>query len=178
MINKIRNYQIIVIVVTILVGSALHFVYEWSGKSNFVGFFGAVNESTWEHLKIAFWPTFIFSVIGWFIFRKDVKNYCLAQAVAIYTIPLTIIILFYGWLLLFPDNFIYDISIFIFAIILAQYVAYKVMLCIIKFHSANIVSSILVVIAIIIYSLFTYFPPKNIIFLDPVNGDYGIEKSE
>ena len=37
-------------------GTALHFAYEWSGENVVVGAVAAVNESTWEHMKLLFIP--------------------------------------------------------------------------------------------------------------------------
>lgn len=39
-----------------VLGVLLHFTYEWSGDNAVVGLFSAVNESTWEHLKLLFFP--------------------------------------------------------------------------------------------------------------------------
>ena len=36
-----------------------------------VGLFAAVNESTWEHMKLAFYPMLIFSVIFMVIYYKQ-----------------------------------------------------------------------------------------------------------
>ena len=33
-----------------IVGTLLHFVYEWSNHNKIVSLFAAVNESTWEHM--------------------------------------------------------------------------------------------------------------------------------
>lgn len=35
-------------------GTLAHFAYEWSGKQLLAGAFCAVNESTWEHMKLLF----------------------------------------------------------------------------------------------------------------------------
>ena len=40
------------LVISIL-GSILHFTYGWSRGNKFVAIFSAVNESTWEHIKLA-----------------------------------------------------------------------------------------------------------------------------
>lgn len=37
-------------------GSLLHFVWAWSGRSAAVAVVAATSKSTWEHLKLAFWP--------------------------------------------------------------------------------------------------------------------------
>lgn len=34
-----------------IVGTLLHFVYDWSGQNPAVGIIAPVSESTWEHLK-------------------------------------------------------------------------------------------------------------------------------
>ena len=62
-------WQIIETVLIIILGIILHFLYEWSGKNKFVATFSAVNESTWEHLKLAFFPILIFGIVD-FIFVR------------------------------------------------------------------------------------------------------------
>ena len=44
-----------------VLGTLSHFVYEWSG-SVLAGAFCAVNESTWEHMKLLFFPTLLFTL--------------------------------------------------------------------------------------------------------------------
>ena len=46
-----------------IAGTLLHFAYDWSGQSVLLAPFSGVNESTWEHMKLFFWPMFVFSVI-------------------------------------------------------------------------------------------------------------------
>lgn len=50
---------IIGIIFISIIGTLLHFMYEFSGHNKIVSLFAAVNESTWEHIKIALTPTFI-----------------------------------------------------------------------------------------------------------------------
>ncbi len=59
------------LVITIL-GSVLHFTYEWTGQNKFVAYFAAVNESTWEHIKLALSSIFfctLFDVWFWAVIR-------------------------------------------------------------------------------------------------------------
>ena len=37
-----------------LVGTVLHFLYDWLGGAVWVAPFSGVNESTWEHMKLLF----------------------------------------------------------------------------------------------------------------------------
>ncbi len=78
-----------------ILGTLGHFVYEWSGGNYAVGLFFPVNESTWEHLKLLFFPTAVYSVFEYFLSREKPRNYL--QAVVFSTIcgMLWIIILFY-----------------------------------------------------------------------------------
>ena len=43
-------------------GTILHFLYDWTGGSISVAPFSGVNESTWEHMKLLFWPLFLFAL--------------------------------------------------------------------------------------------------------------------
>ncbi|MCK7530813.1 MAG: DUF6512 family protein [Marinilabiliales bacterium] len=59
-----------------LVGASLHFTYELSDfSSNVVAFFSAVNESTWEHLKMTFFPGLVFALVEYTYIRGKVNNY-------------------------------------------------------------------------------------------------------
>ena len=53
---------IIGIIFISIIGTLLHFMYEFSGHNKIVSLFAAVNESTWEHIKIALTPTFIWNL--------------------------------------------------------------------------------------------------------------------
>lgn len=44
-----------------VLGTLGHFAYDLSGKSLPVGAFCAVNESTWEHMKLLFFPVLLFT---------------------------------------------------------------------------------------------------------------------
>ena len=47
-----------------VLGVLLHFTYEWSGDNAVVGLFSAVNESTWEQLKLLFFPFLLLYAAG------------------------------------------------------------------------------------------------------------------
>ncbi len=48
------KYQIFSIIFTFIFGTLLHFTYEWSNQNLVVSLFSAINESTWEHLKLLY----------------------------------------------------------------------------------------------------------------------------
>ena len=44
-------------------GTLLHFLYDWTNESILIAPFSGVNESTWEHMKLLFFPLFLFALI-------------------------------------------------------------------------------------------------------------------
>ena len=66
--NKVLKFQIFSAIFGIVLGTLLHFAFEWSNKSNLIAAFSSVNESTWEHLKLAFFPMLISTIIRIFYF--------------------------------------------------------------------------------------------------------------
>ena len=51
-----RKWELAGLFLTLIFGNLLHFVYDWSGQNSVVAAFAAVNESTWEHMKLLFFP--------------------------------------------------------------------------------------------------------------------------
>ncbi len=112
---------------TILLGTLLHYVYEWSGNNALIGIIGAVNESTWEHLKLLFWPIFFYSILEYQLIGNKFNNYVTAKAVSLYAGILLIIIIFYTYTGIVGDNYlIIDILTFVVSVIISQYVGYKI----------------------------------------------------
>ncbi len=75
--KRFLYFQMIGFGVCALLGSLLHFVYEWSGKSPFVALFSAINESTFEHMKLLFFPCFAFAIVESFFFKERTDFWCI-----------------------------------------------------------------------------------------------------
>ena len=54
--RHLYHYTIAGILFTAIAGTLLHFAYEYSMENPLVAMFAPVNESTWEHMKLLFWP--------------------------------------------------------------------------------------------------------------------------
>ena len=162
-------------VFTIVFGTLLHFVYEWSGKNSIVGIFGAVNESTWEHLKLLFWPLLIFSILEYLFIGKKYNNYVFAKAVSFYAGILLIISLFYTYTGIIGKHFVaLDISIFVVSVIVCQYIGYKITISSLKVSKTiYIISLIAIMLLVTAFVFFTFNPPKIPLFKDPTTGGYG-----
>ena len=68
--KSFRIWELFGFALTSLGGTLLHFLYEWSGGSVLLAPFSGVNESTWEHMKLLFFPMLIFAVIEGLFFRE------------------------------------------------------------------------------------------------------------
>lgn len=173
---KIKKWQIIVAVICIILGTVLHFTYEWSGENRIVGLFSAVNESTWEHLKLTFYPMLIMGIIGYFIIGKRNKNYWTSQLFGIITAIAFTTISFYTYTGIIGTNFaVINILLFIIAIILGIYVEYKILKAEENYNLEKM-SIILIIVLLIGFIVYTINPPKIQYFKDPLNGTYGINK--
>lgn len=95
--NKIKKIQIFSIIITFILGTLLHFTYKLSGNNQLVGVFSAVNESTWEHLKLVFFPMLLTIITGYFYLGKDVKNYVCSKTIGIIVSMSFIIVFFYTY---------------------------------------------------------------------------------
>lgn len=171
--NNILKFTILSGIFVMILGTLLHFIYEWSGGNNFVASFSAVNESTWEHLKLLFFPMLITTIIGYFYFGQNYSNFLCSRLLCILTALLFTIVFFYSYVGIIGTNFAFiDISIFFVAVVLGELVSYKIILS--DFKCNNAVAIFLLLILLICFITFTYFTPKIGLFKDPISGLYGI----
>jgi len=173
--NKILKFTIFSGIFVMILGTLLHFTYELSGNNTFVAAFSAVNESTWEHLKLLFYPMFLTTIIGYFYLGKTSPNFLCARLLGILTAILFTIVFFYTYTGVIGTNFAFiDISIFFVAVILGELVSYKILSSNFTCNVGIAFCCILILLACFI--TFTYFTPEIGLFRDPVTGLFGIIK--
>ena len=61
--SRIFRVELIGAAFMIAAGSVLHFAFDWLGGWYPLALVAAVNESIWEHLKLAFWPGVAWGVL-------------------------------------------------------------------------------------------------------------------
>ena len=176
--KSIKKLQIISIIFSIILGTLLHFTFELFSNNLFVASFSAVNESVWEHLKLVFFPMFIFAIIEYFLLKNynNKNNYIFSKTVGIVFAFLFITIFFFTYTGIIGTNyFIIDILSFLFAIIFGEFICYKLLIKNTKIN--NIIKYTCIFILLILlfsFIIFTYFPPKINYFKDPIKNNYGI----
>lgn len=173
--KRVLKWELAGIVIISIVGSLLHFVFEWAGRLPPVGAIAAVNESVWEHFKIAFWSALLYAVLEYSIIRRSTKNFAFAKSIGIYAIPIVIAIVFYSYTAIVGQEILaVDISSFIIAIAIGQLISYRILTsCQLPIWTGKL-GIILLVFLALAFIIFTYFTPHLPIFRDGPTGNYGI----
>ena len=160
--------------VTSMGGTLLHFLYDWTDQSIWAAPFSGVNESTWEHMKLMFFPLLGFALIQRLYFRESDSFWCIKLRGTLLGLVL-IPVLFYtynGALGKSPDW----INIAIFFITAAVVYVYETRAYYrdtIYCKSSARAFLFLCGIAIL-FVWFTFDPPSLPLFRDPIDGSYGI----
>ena len=163
--NSILIFEIISTIFVMVLGTLLHFTYKWSNNNMLVGIFSPINESIWEHLKLMFFPMLITIIIGYLYKGKDVDNYLSSKVIGTVVMISFTIVFYYTYSGILGTNYTgVDVSIFFIAVALGQYVSYKLMKT--KFHGNNITATIILLVLLLCFVIFTFFPPNIALFKD------------
>ena len=156
-------------------GTIFHFIYNWTDRSILVAPFAAINESTWEHMKILFFPMFVFALIQ-SCFFKDSSNFWCIKLIGILAGLILVPILFYTINGVFgktPDF----INIAIFFISVA--IAFIIEAHLFKEHhfcKSPFIAFLSICFIGLLFIIFTFLSPHIPLFLDPVTNTYGIKR--
>lgn len=154
-----RNFIYLISILVFLMSFILHFIYQWTGESVIVGAFAPIDESIWEHTKLAFFPlVFLYSVYYLVCFKKtdiDKEKWFTCMLLNIIISVLLIPMLYYfinsglGIENTFVNIMILLVSLVIGALISAHFYKYG--------RGINFVLSICITVFLVfIYILFTY----------------------
>lgn len=161
-------------VFTAVVGTLLHFLFDWSGGSAFVGLFSAVNESIWEHMKLIVFPMLLFACTAWFVIGKQYPSFWCVSAIGVVTAAALIPTLYYlysGALGVSSDYV--NITIFYVAAAFAYWLQARLFLCGLCGCRPFVAVAVLVGLAVAFWVL-TFYPVCIPLFEDPLTGMYGI----
>jgi len=172
-VNRILLWEITGIIFIVFLGSFMHFTYALSGDNPVVGAVSAVNESTWEHLKLSVFPALLFALIESRLLAQR-KNFLPAKALGVSLMPIFTVVLFYAYRVFLPDSLFMDILVFVVAVIIGQIASYMVMSSTRDFSRYNIASIALLLLLPVLFVVFTFYSPQMFLFQDPISGGYGI----
>lgn len=148
-------------------GTMLHFLYDLTGSSLVIPF-SAINESTWEHMKILFFPMLIYTIIQSFWFVKEYPSYWCVKLIGIMAGILTMPTLFYTIMGIFgktPDWI--NILIFIISAGVGYYLEYSLFEAKKSTCKRKWVAIVGICAFMALFVIFTYFPPQIPLFIDP-----------
>ena len=158
--------------VVTLGGTILHFLYDWVGRIPWIAPFSGVNESTWEHMKLLFWPLFFFALVQRLFFREQ-EDFWRIKLCSTLLGLLLIPVLYYSWngaIGKSPDWL--NIAIFYIsagAVFLFEHRTFKTA------RPGYRLSFAILCLVGALFIVFTFAPPRIPLFQDPVTGAYGTE---
>ncbi len=172
--RSIPLWSLLGFAVTSLGGTILHFLYDWLGEAAWIAPISGINESTWEHMKLLFWPMLVFAFVQSFFFR-DLGNFWCVKLKSILLGLALIPVLFYtynGVIGSSPDWI--NIAIFFISAALAyiyEIRQFKKGLTDCKNPNASV---FLLGLIAVLFVLFSFLTPEIGIFKDPLTGSFGI----
>lgn len=153
-----------------VLGVVWHFIYEWSGKSMPISLVAPINESTWEHLKILFFPFLLYSAIQYFLIKEKPENYLPALASGLFFGMLTIPVFFYTYTgILGYDISSLNILSYYIALAVTLYIKYRIIKN--KNHKSRVIkylSAYFLIRTAILFFWWTFAPPLIDLFVSPV----------
>lgn len=174
--RKWRTWEVLGLIFVLAAGNLLHFVYDWSGQSPVVGALAAVNESTWEHMKLLTTPWVLWSIVELIALRRTGLPVLTARAAGLLAGLAAIPLLFYGYQgVLGRDIMWLDVAIFQTAVLLGFWVTWAML------RRRALASPVWQVAGAAVlagvwaaFILWTFAPPDLPLFADPETGLRGI----
>lgn len=166
-------YLITGYLLTSILGTLSHFFYHWSDKNPLIALFSPINESTWEHMKLIFFPVLFYSLLTslftiYFMPSKEQQqklssSLLLGNLLGTVSIP----ILFYTYSGILGKHLLAaDIFIFLIGLWIVFFAAWKF------YHSAKLLHwqlwiKIFTLLFLILFFVFTFSPPNIGLFEQP-----------
>jgi len=172
----IFRFELVGAAFMVIAGSLLHFAFEWANGWPPIAVVAAVNESVWEHLKLAFWPgafwaTFAPAPDG--LRRADLIA---AKGLTLLVTAVLIVAVFSSYTAILGRNLLpLDIGTFVLAILIGQALSAALLSRGAPFGAAILWAGLgLFGTQLAAYGLLTVFPPDHWLFIEASSGLRGI----
>lgn len=158
----------------VVLGTALHFTFAWSGSAAAAALFSAVNESPWEHLKLYLYPVLLYAVVEARVLG-DLRGLLFAKLVQELTGMLFILAFFYTYTgALGVENVVVDILSFVSAMALGYWVSHRLLVTMSRAPLPAWTSAIAIAGIVACFWIATFAPPHLPLFLDHTTSRYGV----
>jgi hypothetical protein len=143
------------------------------------GAFRTVNESPWEHLKMAFWANLFWWMIGYYGLKKGGKlsaaGWFSSCAASLYIAPLFIVSFYYTYTgALGFSSMILDVLSLLLGLGVSRYAAAHIFKYGKPLKACLALSAAAISLLAAVFIVFTFYPPRLPMFLDRNTGLYGI----
>ena len=173
--RAILRWEIAGTIFIIAVGSALHFVFGWTGGWRPVAVIAAVNESIWEHLKLAFWPGLFWALLPLKGVELPLLERLAAKGFTLFLTAVLIVTIFASYTTILGHNLLLlDIGTFVLAVVIGQCVSAAIGIYGLPGSAPFLLGLSLLVAQFTAYAFLTYYPPDLWLFVDSRNGLRGI----
>ena len=126
--TKIKKWHVFGFFFSIVAGVLLHFAYDISGQMQVVGWFSAVNESVWEHLKLIFFPFALWTLLEYAVYGKAEIDFFAVKITAVLSAMAFVVVFFYTYTGILGFNLFWmDILSFVGGVFLGQNVSFRLL---------------------------------------------------
>lgn len=168
-------YELLGILIIFLLGVLWHFLYDIFNQNAIIGFIAPVNESPWEHWKIAFFPWLLFAFFEYPFIKDRINNFIFAKVAGLLIFQLiTFGVLYIHSSLTGTFNLALDIIMYFVGLAIGQMVSYVIMTKIEENKLLDNIALVLLIVELFLILVYTINPPRLDYFKDAVTGTYGI----
>lgn len=175
--KTVSYWQLAGFLFTAVVGTLLHFLFDWAGGNIAVALFSAVNESIWEHLKLLFYPMVAFSTGEYFVWGREVESFWCTKLLGILLGLVLIPVAYYTYTGIFGINADWlNITIFFLTAGLVFWVETKLFEQGVACPLNPKLAVICIGLVAVLFTVFTFKTPRIPLFQDPLTHTYGSQK--
>ena len=175
MARSLSRWQLAGFLFTAVFGTFLHFLFDLTGENLVAGLFSAVNESIWEHLKLIYWPMFLYAMAQYRFGGKELSGFWWVKLAGILFGLGLIPVLYYTYSGIWGKSVDWlNITIFFLAAGAAYYWETVLFRRKESCRSAPGIALGVMILIGLIFILLTFFPPQIPLFRDPVTAGYGL----
>ena len=155
-------------------------IYNLTNQAEILAPVVPINKSVWEYLKTLIYPALMFWTTAYFArYKLKISRAAVltGAALSMVVLPLMTVMLYYFYICAFGiHSRSVDFLIAILSVMTGQFATHHLCLymCPSKRQGSRAFAVIIILIAMVI--IFTYYPPKLPIFMDPETGTYGIRR--
>lgn len=162
-----RRWLIAGTIIVFCICTLFHFLYDLCQQNLIIGLLVPVNESVFEHLKMIPLPLFLWWIFSYKIYHHiNRDSWFFGAFMAVIISMASVMVFYYLYSGMFGcENVFVDIFILAIAIFIGQLGGYRIYLR----HRAPalLISVSMFLMIIVVFALFTVFPPQIPFFMDP-----------